>query len=690
MGGLLILALWTALQIARRKSFVTRQNSKLLLPLLVYLGWNIICFACAPLHLEAAEEFIRFILYIAITLLAATEFTPADIKTLTRWLLGAVWISLAYGTVQIIDGFFPGVDPMPWRGFFTKRIFSTHANPNFLADFIVFTSCLVGSMYLLTRQKKYIVLAALGAVSLFFTESKGAWLAYAFAVTLFIILYTNYAATSLKKYRTRLNVCALVGVLAAVILVGVYTSKRFQSVSFRTHTWLGALEIVKEHPVMGVGIGNFKTIYSAHRRPQIFYIESSHNTETQHAENELIEQAAVSGVVGLAVFLWLLGAVLLLALRTLRQAQPDEERKLYLIGYTTAFAAMTVHSLVDISIHFASSGFFFALFMGLIIALCCPPQNAPAAPAKTPAWVLLLERGILIVAALWLTVWLFAKFHEITAVLGTKTLGDVLLISSAWVMFISIVFGACFVLVKSAWKLKSALALAVLILLVPLEFLAYCPFQANHYYSLAISFNNLRNMDGAIEYFTKAIRFNPLQSEYRQFRANVFTAVLDLDKRFSPLRGDTTTAQDDFTRAKNDFAVVMRRSPNHPLLYHNQGQLYYKMALLRSDQSGRARSRTEHELFKQEALDNMAQAKAAFERSLQSDPVNPETYMYLVQIGLLENNLDDAQRWLDAFYQGPKGVTEEEFLTRNRNFPPAAQLQAQINARRQGKGLAVK
>ena len=252
----------------------------------------------------------------------------------------------------------------------------------------------------------------------------------------------------------------------------------------------------------------------------------------------------------------------------------------------------------------------------------------------------------------------------------------------AWVVFAGTLLAASAVLLQAAWQSKNAWALVPLCLLVPLEFAAYAPFQANHYYSLGISFNNLGNVEGALGYFTRAVQFNPLQAEYRQFRANLFMAILDLTKQFSPVRGDKQTPSDDFSRALADYAVVERRSPNHPLLHHDKGQLYYKMALTRSDQASKSRSKTEYDFFKQDALDNMDHAKKSFTRALQSDPTNPETYMYLVQIGLLENNVDEAQDWLNKFRQGPEGVTEEEFLKKHQNDPMANQLQMQVNARR--------
>lgn len=682
MGALLLLALWSTLKITQRQSPFTKNNLPFLLPVFVYVGWNVLCYTVAPLHLDGTEEFVRFVLYGAITLLAATEFSFADVKTLTKWILAAVWISFLYALVQVGDRFFPGIDPMPWRGFFTGRIFSTHANPNFFADFVLFTSCLLVPLYLINRQKKYVVLAALGALALWFTESKGAWLAYVLTGAVGTLLYTNYCAPTLTKYRRKINLLALVAVVGVSILVGVYTAKRFQSVSFRAHTWLGTLELIKDHPALGVGTGNFKTFYSAYRRPQIFYIESSHNVETQHAENELLEQWAVSGTVGLAIFLWLLYFVFTGALRCLKRPELSRENKLYLLAYTTALAGMFIHSWVDISIRFASSGFFFALFIGILLALCYhnPASARPTQQEKISWLTWLLRAGITLGLGI-LIVLLMKYFYLLMAVLRLNSFGEVLLFVSAWAVFLACIVGASYLLLRATWLIHRPIALLPLLLVQPLLFCAYAPFQANHLYSIAITLNNQKNIEGALEFFTRAIQLDPFKLEYRQFRANVLTATFNLTKQFAPFRGDKTNPSDDYTRALQDFAFVARHSPNHALLHHNQGQLYYKMALTRSDEAAQAKSPLEYNHFKQEALHNMELAKQSFERSLQSDPVNPDTYMYLVQIALLENEVEAAQNWLNRFWQGPQGVTEEEFLQRNRTYLPAKALQAQVNAR---------
>ncbi len=688
MGGLLLAGLWGALQLVRRENPFTRKNFPFLLPVWVYLGWNILCFICAPYHLNALEEFIRFLLYGMITLLAATQFSTEDVKTVTKWILAAAWISVLYALVQVGNIFYPGMDIMPWRGFFGKRVFSVHANPNFYGDFIVFTSCLAGGVFLIKRQKSLLLLMGLGLITLFFTESKGAWLAYAAALAVFAFFYTNACAEKLKRYRKRLNILALVTVVLAIGLTGVYTAKRFQSVSFRTHTWLGTLEMIKDSPVLGVGVGNFKTVYAAYRRPQIFYIENSHNTETQHAENELLEQAAVSGVVGLAIFLGLISFLGILSWRTWHQKGLSQDRRFYLLGYVAALLGIFIHSWMDISIHFASSGYFFALFMGIILALCRPEAEEKPRKVFSPSagWALGIGRGVLALGLCFCAGWIIYSFYHITISLGKKTLGEMLLLGLSWAVLAGSLAGGGYVVWKSARKIRSWPALVPLLVLIPLEALAYCPFQANHLYSLGIAVYKMRDMEGALACFTQAIKWNPLKTEMYQFRANLLADILDLTPRLSITHGDRQTPSDDFTRAVRDFQVVQDRAPNHPLLYHNKGQLYYKMALNRSEAARRARNIVEYEELKRAALDQMVLAKKSFTRSLVADPVNPVTYTYLIQIALLENNLEEAERWIARFEKGHPLITEEEFLRRNREYQPIQQLKKQVQLRRAQTG----
>lgn len=245
MGSVLLFSLWGALKLTEHKNSFTRQTLPFLVPLLIYMAWQTLSFLCFPYKSEAAEEFIRLWLGAGLIGLISCEFTAKDIQTLTKWLIVTAWISFLYGALQIVNIWKPGADLLPWHGFFGNRIFATHANPNFFGAFIVFASAVVGAEFFRTRKKSLLVLLALGLIDLFFTESKGAWLAYAGTVAVFAGLYVSSAA---KKHIKKIGLAILGCLLVAAAAAGVYTAKRFQSVSFRAYTWLSAFEMVKDSP----------------------------------------------------------------------------------------------------------------------------------------------------------------------------------------------------------------------------------------------------------------------------------------------------------------------------------------------------------------------------------------------------------------------------------------------------------
>ena len=639
--------------------------------------WQTLSFCFFPYKLEAAEEFIRLVMYGGISALIACEFTTQDVRTLTKYLLITAWISFCYGLVQVLAIWWPSVDFLPWHNFFAGRTFSTHANPNFFGAFVVFCSAVVGAEFLRTRQKKLLVLLAIGLIDLFFTESKGAWLAYGAMAVFGAFCYTNYWGL-LKKHIVKINVLAVACLLIAITGAGIYSAKRFQSVHFRAYTWLSAFEMVKDSPVLGTGPGSFKIVYPSYRRPQIFYIENAHNNETQHAENEYLEQAATGGIIGLALFLWLFVFVFTCMLKNLKLARAvdDENTSCYLLGYGAALCGLLVHATVDISVHFASSGLLLACFVGVLLALCMPHTCAetPAMPARHPRWLRVAQVFVSVAIATTLG-YMSVEFIRILRHLALIGLGESVLFAISALTFAGCVLGAGYMYGRTLWQSTRVWVCAVLFVSLPVCLFFFNLFTANHYYSLGVALISLQQPYAALPAFTDAIKRNPFLSEYRQYRANVFAMRLDLSKRFNPALGDKQP-RTDYERAVADLDFVHAHNPNHALLHQESAQLHYALAL---QQLGQAQDPLQTALYTQLAHENFDQAQRYLLQSLRLDPVNVNTYLLLANIALLRRDIEQAQHWLDAYRQGPAGVSEAEFLARHQNHPQIQALQHHLD-----------
>ncbi len=682
VGATLLLTLWAAFTLTARKNPFTRHNLPYVLPLLVYMAWQTLAFVCFPYKLEAAEEFLRLWLYAGIIGLIACEFTAQNIQTLTKWILAAAWISLTYGALQILNIWVPGADLLPWHGFFGKRVFSTHANPNFFGAFVVFVSGLAGAQCLRTRQKSLLVLLALGLLNLIFTESKGAWLAYAGGIVFFTFTYTNFISP-LKKHIKKINMAAVLCLLVALGAAGVYSAKRFQSVSFRTYTWLSAFEMVKDSPILGTGPGSFKLVYPAYRRPQIFYIENAHNNETQHAENELLEQAATGGIPGLVLALWVLAVLFAGTFRALRQGPQDDPRRFALLGYSVAGAGLLLHSVVDISVHFASSGLLLAVFIGVVYALLLnnEPPAVPAQPARYPRTLLGLQMlaglGALAVAGI-----SAYEFYRVLRNMAVQTVGEGILWGLAAGTFGACVLGVLYVYGQVLRKTNRVAVCGVLLAaLVPMVFFMRV-FVANHYYSLGVALVQMGQPQAALGAFNDAIVRYPFSAAYRQYRANVFAMTLDLRKRFDSNRADNLAARTDFDRALDDFRFVLKHTPNHALLHQNIGQLYYSLGMKQLQAARQAPGQAF--FYNQLAQENFDLAKKAFVKALALDPVYDTTYALLANMALMRRDADEAQHWITTYEKGPVGVTEPEFLARHKNNPQMRVLKLHADKLRAG------
>ena len=101
------------------------------------------------------------------------------------------------------------------------------------------------------------------------------------------------------------NQAELLASLLPITALGViYEIGNTASYTFRISTWLSTWEMIESRPLTGIGVGSFKVIYPAYRRPAIFHIEGKHNTETDHAEQEHLEQWMDNGLIGFGLYLW--------------------------------------------------------------------------------------------------------------------------------------------------------------------------------------------------------------------------------------------------------------------------------------------------------------------------------------------------------------------------------------------------
>lgn len=384
IGGAVFIAAWLIKVIEENGFDFLRKNATFVVPLLAFMVSGVVSYFISPFKLASANELTRRVIYIFFALIFMMEMNSEEkIQRLFKWLFAAAFVSTIYGVIQFLDYRFfppppePGLDPFIWRGAFGSRIFSTFGNPNFFGDFLVVMGPITMAMFMKTKRFHLLVLWLLIAFNVTFTASKGAWLGFGSGLLVFVFLAVGFFSTGAKVKVRRILFVMLAGTL---LFVGVGTyhnlKGRPDSASFRLFTWQSTWEMIRTHPWLGTGIGTFYITYPSWRRPQIFFIEGKHNTETDHPEDEYLEVWYDEGFVGFGIFLLLLTVYMtagfknLQAFSKLNVSRPKGDiRAYYQLGILTAIAAQLIHNFVCVSLRFVSSGVMLWMLIGLIGAL---------------------------------------------------------------------------------------------------------------------------------------------------------------------------------------------------------------------------------------------------------------------------------------------------------------------------------
>ena len=686
MGGLALLTLWGIRLVEAGKRAFSREDLVCLSPFLAYMLVGIFSFLHAPYHMASVDFFIRHMFFMTAALIVIYEFDQKATERLTRILIWTAWIAVGYGFLQLVDiRFFPpgvgkGLDPFIWRGAFGLRIFSTYGNPNFFAGFLVIVFPVILMQYFKTRKASLIPLMVLLACDLIATGTKGAWLGMALVIfTLGVVAFTFFKEAT-APYRKAVFSTVAAGVLALVVLVGKDLSARVVSVNFRLFTWEATWEMIMTQPLIGTGIGSFPPVYPAFRRPPIFHIEGKHNTETDHSEDEYLEQIFDNGLIGFGVFLWLIFSSLIVGFRALGQltgpmAGKDGKvpaRAYDLIGYMVAFMGMLGHNFFDVSMRFVSSGVYLGLLSGTIVNLArgqglyerhsqgggviplTPTEEGGALkmfsefliwPARLAGWA-----GLMYIAFL-----ICSQFAELQGSLGRLQVGgEILQWWLAWGVLLGCVGSLTFFFAKLVYMSEKPLVpMLVVAAVFPMK-LFWGYFKADVHHNIAIFFSKDRRWEEALYNYEQVKKLNPnfVMSQY--FTGNVFNDRFNMDKVYNPRWGDKDNVpRDDYERAMDAYDAVRRLAPNYVQMHHQVGNLHLRRAEWAANRG-----------MKEEAEKYLDMALNRYRLYEQIDPVFPHNYYRIGQVYMIRKDWKNAVKAYEDFINAEKCAVDPALLAK--------------------------
>ena len=662
MGGVSLIGIWVSLLILEGRRAFRREDFILLAPFFAYLVYVILSFLHAPYRGPSVDDFVRYTFYMSVTLIIIREFATEAIDRLTKILIVTAYISTLYGLIQFLDTRYfpappgPGLDPFVWRWAFGLRVFSTYGNPNFFGNFLVLILPIVVTQFLKRRSVFLLPLIFMNLLCLYATETKGAWLGFGISFFIFAMFYGYFFLRDRLRI-SKLNFILLSSIVPVMAFAFVlyYSYTRPISVSFRVATWLSTWEMIESHPLTGVGVGSFKVVYPAYRRPVIFHIEGKHNTETDHAENEHLEQWMDHGLIGGGFYLWIILFVTTVGLRgltamteNLKGARPPPVAY-DLLGYLTALLGMLAHNLTDVSMRFVSSGIFLGLLPGVIVNLsrgralwelhykeegsAAEEENKPHSALFTTAmWI---ARCAALAGLLYTAFLILRQFSELQGSVNMYTArGEVLQWNIAWALMLACVGGGVFVFAGILLRGVSVAApLVLLATLIPFYYF-WGWFKGDVYHNMAIFFSKQGKWEEAIGYYQKVNKLNEFFIMPYYFTGNVFNDRFDMNKSLRLEWGDKPgEPRTDFDRAMAAYEKVRSIAPNYVQMHHQVGIMYMKMRDYMI-KNGRA----------PEADQYLDKALARFRLYENIDPVFAMNYYHKAQIYYIRHDLPAAEK----------------------------------------------
>lgn len=244
------------------------------------------------------------------------------------------------------------------------RSFSTFGNRNHFAAYMIMIAPLsiAYALYCRNRNKKIIFgfFAAVICSAVFLSLSRGG------SISLVIsLILMAYLMTKEKLHKNQYWVIAAV-VIFALILVSIAGFGAIQhrmgiikeGAAGRLSVVADSLNIFKNFPLSGIGLDNFRYIFSQYQRSRQFsiYYDYLHNDYLQF----VIEAGVICSVL-LSIFFLNLFKYIIIGLNK----RHDSFAKTIIIGGFCGVVAVSIHSFADFNFHIPAVAFLFWFLLGL-------------------------------------------------------------------------------------------------------------------------------------------------------------------------------------------------------------------------------------------------------------------------------------------------------------------------------------
>jgi O-antigen ligase len=272
-------------------------------------------------------------------------------RLIRSWCYGAVLVG-SFGLLHYLVSVMSGDGPV--------RISSTILNSNHLSGYlIIFLPILISMKYGKRKDQRYYwgILATIVSTALVLTYCRGGWYATIIALTIMAFLKDKRLLVWMVVY---ILIYSWIFPPITAQAVSGLTPMQDRNGLARLQLWLIGFKMWHEHPILGVGTGNYIYLHDDYRT-RYPYLDRGFGPLNPH--NSFVKVLAENGAIGLGLFLALLGVLaskivsLFITGSQERWANQTEAQYAQMVGLTCGLLAFMIQSNTNSLFHLPSVAF---------------------------------------------------------------------------------------------------------------------------------------------------------------------------------------------------------------------------------------------------------------------------------------------------------------------------------------------
>ncbi len=301
------------------------------LGLICFLGIMLISTTYAAVKTIALSESLRLLSYIIIYFIIKYE---TGNEKYTKGIFHSYIITLAaaniFGLIQALTGL--GSE----RKFIVgsiDRISITFGNPNSFAAFLIIGVFPV--LMLMIKEKRvkqklsYGLLFISMMINIYFTQSRNSWIALVLGCILLSVIY---------NWRFLIGILSLGALVQMIPQISNRVNHLTNDLSNqnRINSWKVAIKMIKDHPFMGVGNGNYEKLYGSYVKK---YPELAYSTFTEWpTHNSYLKVESELGILGGIIFLSVLSGSVYKVRKVIMNIKEEFYNAFYIGFFASVFA----------------------------------------------------------------------------------------------------------------------------------------------------------------------------------------------------------------------------------------------------------------------------------------------------------------------------------------------------------------